>query len=128
LYPFHRKGGGGVNISTLKYHVDVHYPKPNVDKGMQSVSVGQQTLTSFMSQKRTVGVIGVTSILAAAPRTPSLQPLLGVAEGSTTSTSLSEVEVVHSDVITPCYGVHFSDMKLPLNVRIMKFALCVYVP
>ena len=45
ILPFHLKGGGGVNISTLKYHVDVHYPKPNVDKGKQFLSFGQKSLT-----------------------------------------------------------------------------------
>jgi hypothetical protein len=53
ILPFKRKSGGGVNIQTLKFHVDVHYPKPMADRKKHAVSAGQKSLTSFMTKKTT---------------------------------------------------------------------------
>ena len=122
ILPFKRKSGGGVNIQTLKFHVDVHYPKPMADRKKHAVSAGQKSLTSFMTKKTAepaVTTIVMEIALPDAPLIPSFPLVQGLRDGST---SMLLSESVYQDTTMPlCGGVHYSDVSLPLNVSFYEF-------
>ena len=116
-----RQFGGGANIQTLKYHLEVHYPKPKVDKVKPSVSTSQRTLVSWISAKPV--------------KTATAPVAVGISEVATASQgSLAEHVDCFSEntmgsamalsMMKPCYGVHF--LKIPLPLRVSSLSLAVY--
>jgi hypothetical protein len=122
ILPFKRQFGGGANIQTLKYHLEVHYPKPKVDKVKQPASTSKRMLVSWISAKPVKTAIAPIAVDICEVTTAAQGSLAGQVDCFSENAMGSAMAL---SVMKPCYGVHFSKIPLPLRVSFLSFAVYI---